>query len=457
MKANPLLIAVVLLALLGGAVYYTMENPPEGDDSKPQLVKAEEADITEVTVTKAGQEPITVVRGEDDKWTFGGALSSVPADDSAIGLMITNLASMDADRVVEEQVSDWTPYGLVGDGELSVEVKFKEGDPKKLVFGRQSPTGSNIFARIEGDPKLYTAYNYVKTSFDKTVFDWRDKNLLQVDSASVSRVKLDIAGRSLELDKTGENNWQILQPGPMRGDSFSVGDLARAIEGAQMTSVQAESGDSPDVSFARPYATAEVVDAKGAHTLTIAHVGDLYYAKSSDQPGVYEISSTTAESLNKNIDDLRNKKLFDFGFSAISKLQVRTGGQSAAITKKDDKWLLSSGGDRELDSEKVQTLIDSLRNLTAIAFPSESAGDHGRYGLTAPAIEAEVQESAEGKAPEKVVVSDPAKDRVYAARVGEGTVYELEKAPAEEIGRALDAVLAPAAAEEPAPTEEPAP
>ena len=450
MKANPLLVAILVLAVLGGAVYYTMENPPVDDEAKPALVDVEEDDIVEVTVIKPGQDPITVVRGDDDKWQFGGGLD-VPADDSAIGLMITNLASMDADRVVEEQIADWTPYGLVGDGELAVNVKFKEGEPKKLVFGRQSPTGSNVFARIEGDPRLYTAFNYVKSTFDKTVFDWRDKDLLQVDEGSVSRVKLDLAGRSLELGKGGDGDWQILEPGPMRGDNFSVGDLARAIQDAQMTSVVSDSDEAPEGAFDRPYATAEVVDQKGAHTLTIGKVGDLYYAKSSDQPGVYEISSTTAESLDKDIDDLRNKKLFDFGFAAISRIQVKAAGKAATIAKQDDKWVLASDGDRELDSEKVQTLIDSLRNLTAIAFPSESASDHGSYGLSSPAIEAEVQESEEGKQPEKVVVSDPAQTRVYAARVGEGTVYEVEKAPAEEIGRALEDVLTVEAEE----TEEP--
>ncbi len=446
MKANPLLVAILVLAVLGGAVYYTMENPPEDDEAKPALVDVEEEDVVEVTVRKAGADPITVVRGDDGKWRFGGGLS-IPADDSSIGLMITNLASMDADRVVQDQVDDWTPYGLVGDGELAVDVKFKEGEPKKLIFGGQSPTGSNVFARVEGDPKLYTAFNYVKSTFDKTVFDWRDKDLLLVDEGSVSRVKLNVGDSAFELGKGGDGDWQILEPGPMRADNFSVGDLARAIQGAEMTSVVSD-GDAPPGAFDTPYATAEVVDGKGAHSLTIGKLGESYYATSSDQPGVYEISSTTAESLDKKIEDLRDKKLFDFGFAAISRIQLETSGSSAAIAKQDDKWVLSSDGDRELDSEKVQTLIDSLRNLTAIAFPSESASEHGRYGLSAPSITAEVQEGEEGAAPERVVVSDPSQTRVYAARAGEGTVYEVEKAPAEEIGRALEDVLAVEPAEE---------
>ena len=72
MKANPLLVAVLVLAVLGGAVYYTMENPPADDEAKPALVDVEEDQIVEVTIRKAGEDPSPSVRGEDEKWEFGG-------------------------------------------------------------------------------------------------------------------------------------------------------------------------------------------------------------------------------------------------------------------------------------------------------------------------------------------------------------------------------------------------
>ena len=111
MKANPLVIAVPVLAVLGGLVYYTNENPPVEDDDTVSIIDVEEDDVRQAKVVKPDGETITVVRGEDDEWGFGPPLT-IPADDSAIGLMITNLASMDADRLVEEQITDWAPFGL---------------------------------------------------------------------------------------------------------------------------------------------------------------------------------------------------------------------------------------------------------------------------------------------------------------------------------------------------------
>ena len=88
-----------------------------------------------------------------------------------------------------------------------------------------------------------------------------------------------------------------------------------------------------------------------------------------------------AEGLDKPLDDFRNKKLFDFGFKEIAALDLRDGDTRLRVEKKDEKWVLSSDGDRELDSEKVQTVIDSLRSLAATGFPSDDAADQRQSGL----------------------------------------------------------------------------
>ena len=452
MKANPLVIAVPVLAALGGLVYYTNENPPVEEDEMIAIIDVEEEDVQQATVTKPSGEKISVVRGDNGEWGFGPPLT-IPADDSAIGLMITNLASMDADRLVEDEVPEWGPFGLDGDGSLSVEMTPTEGDPIKVVFGDDTPTGSGLFARIDGDPRLFTVFNYVKSSFEKEVFDWRRKKLVDVDGDKVSGLKVTVGNRTVEFGKSGDD-WRILSPGPLRADNFTVGDLARSAYDAEMTTVLAEGEENPQYSFARPYAKVEIVDDSGSHELTIAKSsGGTYYAGSSDlEGGVYELSSTTAEGFDKPVEDLRNKKLFDFGFSSVARLAVTAGATSLTVEKKDDGWVLTSEDDRVADSEKAQTLIDSLRNLTAIAFPSDAASAQGRYGLTSPAIEAEVTLDEEGAEPEKVVVSDLSKERVYAARAGEASTYEIEKAPAEEIRRAVEDILkveeAPTADEE---------
>ena len=433
MNPKSLLIAVGILAVLGGLVYYTKENPPATGEEKPKLVSVEKDQVQELTVTRPGEDPIVMQR-EGDKWKFGPPLT-IPADSASIGFMADSAAALEADRVVDENVTDWKPYGLDAPS-LTVDIKLKDGKSHKVMFGSATPTNTALYARLDNNPRLFTVYTYTKTSFDKKVFDLRDKKLLHANNDKVSHVVVNRDGRTLEFGKSGADSWQILKPSPMRADNFTVGDLVRSLQSAEMTTVVNESdAAAPKPDFGKPYASAEVVDEAGSHTLTFAKAGDKYYAKSSDIEGVYEVSAPTAEGLDKKLEDFRNKKLVDFGFNDPVKLQVRDGESRITVEKKEDKWLLSSDGGRTLDAPKVQTLLDSLRNLSATSFASDNAADQAKYGLGSPAIEVDV--TPDEKSPvEQILITSPSADTVYAARKGQPTTYVVEKNTVMEIQHA---------------------
>ncbi len=72
-------------------------------------------------------------------------------------------------------------------------------------------------------------------------------------------------------------------------------------------------------------ATATVTDSSGTQTLEVRKDKDKnYYAKSSAVEGIYKITSDVGDALDKGVDDFRNKKLFDFGFSDPTKIESRT-------------------------------------------------------------------------------------------------------------------------------------
>lgn len=456
MKQNPLLVAVLALVVLGGFVYYTQENPPEPESDTVPLVRVEEETIRQVTVEKPGGETVVVQRDADEPWTFGAGVS-VPANDSAIDLMVTNLASLDAARIVQEEATDWAAYGLDGTGQLTVTMEAGEAAPTSIIFGDATPTGSSVYVRLEDDSRLYTIFSYARDNFDKTVFDWRDKRLIRVDEDTIASLSVAVGPRSFEFAKD-VLDWRITDPADLRADRRAVGDLMRELTNAQMRSVLVE-GDasaSDEYSVVRPYAVAEIVDDSGSHVLTIAEGGPSgYYAKSSDLPGgVYEVPATFAESLDRELDDFRERSLFDFGYGDLNHIEIRDGDKRATIEKRESEWILTTDGDRQASSEKVQTLIDALRALSAVGFPANDAEAQDRYGLAPPVIEVETTIALGGLAPEKVLISDPTAEQVHASRMGEGPTYEVEKSAAEQIREAIDSVLSPDAEEEEIAEEE---
>ena len=68
---------------------------------------------------------------------------------------------------------------------------------------------------------LFPGY-FNKSSLEKTPWDLRDKRLLTFSSDTLSRIELTAKGATIEVGKNNNNEWQILQPRPLRADGGSV-------------------------------------------------------------------------------------------------------------------------------------------------------------------------------------------------------------------------------------------
>ena len=108
----------------------------------------------------------------------------------------------------------------------------------------------------------------------------------------------------------------------MRADGSQVEDLIRKLKDAKMdASVSAEDAKKAATAFASgtKVAIATVADSSGTQQLEVRKVqhdkDKDYYAKSSAVEGVYKVTAELGDGLDKKLDDFRNKKLFDFGFT----------------------------------------------------------------------------------------------------------------------------------------------
>ncbi len=170
-------------------------------------------------------------------------------------------------------------------------------------------------------------------------------------------------------------------------------------------------------------ATATVTDATGTHMLEVRKKGDDYFARSSGLVGVFKIAYDVGEGLNKSIDDFRNKKLFDFGFSEPSSVSVRDGDKQYAFQKSGEKW--TSG--KQTDGCDQRAVAD--RQAARLEHHQVC-----RRGFTTPMIELSVT-SDSGKRVEKVQIAKSG-NSYFAKREPEPAIYELDSKNVEEIQRA---------------------
>ena len=420
MKVRGLLIAAVVLAGLSGLLYWSnqrekaKENEPD-PNAPPKIIDVEEDQLARIEIRQEGEEPVVLEKGEDGEWKIT-APEELRADESTVDSLVSTLADLDSNRLVEENSADLAPFGL-DKPKLTVIAKLKDGKELKLLVGDETPTGGNYFVRLDGDPRVFTLASWNKTSLEKSAWDLRDKRLLTFDSDKLVRVELTAKGDSIEIGKNARNEWQIVKPKPMRADGGNVEQLISRLRDAKMDSSMSEEDlaeAKKKFAKAKRVALVRVTDAAGTQELEVRKTSDdEYYARSNVVEGVYKISSWVGEGLDKGLEDLRNKKLFDFGWNEPNRIEIRWEGETAVYEKQDEKWMRDG---KEMDSVTVRALIDELRDLSAESFPES--------GFTEPSIEITVV-SDNGSRTEKVLIAKNG-DRYIAKREGEPALYELK-------------------------------
>ena len=428
MKPTGLLIAVALLAIVGGGIWWS--NKKQGatpakspTDTSTKLLTIPADQFQEIRIKKLTEtQDLKLV---DGKWRIVEP-KPLAADQDSVTSMVTSLSALTADKAIDDNPSDLSAFGLTTPT-LDIAITKKDGKTVGVLVGDATPTNSGNYAKLSDSPKVYTIASYVKTGLDKSDNDLRDKRLMTFDSDKITRVVLAAKGTPVEFGKNAQNEWQILKPSPLRADATQVDSLVSKLKDAKMDAIVSdEDAKKAADGFASGtrVALATLSDSRGDQTLEVRKDKDKnYYAKGSAVDGIYKIGSDIGDALDKGIDDFRNKKLFDFGFSDPSKIELK----GATYTKSGDKWM---SGAKTMDNASVQSIIDKLRDLTAAKFADKSEGD--------AVFEATVT-SNEGKKVEKVAIRKQGTD-YFAQREGEPSIYQLDAKAVDDLQAAASGV-----------------
>jgi Domain of unknown function (DUF4340) len=432
MKLRGLMTATLLLTIIGGVLWWSNRKEARAsktiDETKStKLFTVPDDQIQEIKLQKQGADTIDLHRTAG-KWQIVSP-KSLPADQDSVSSMLSTLSSMNSDHVIEEHATNVDQYGL---SQPSMKVTIVETNSKshELLVGDSTPAGSAAYAELAGEPKVFTIASYMKTSLDKSPNDLRDKRFLTFETDKVTRLELTAKKQTLEFGRNKEQ-WQIVKPKPFRADQFPVEELLRNLHDAKMD--LGSSDDEKKVAAAfnagTPVATAKVTDASGTQELQVRKNKDDYYAKSSAVAGIYKVSASVGTGLDKSLDDFRNKKLFDFGYSDPEKVEIHDASKSYSLSKSpaDSKgssdWL-SNGA--KMEESGVRTLIDKIRDLSASKFVDS--------GFTSSALDIAVTSDG-GKRQEKLLISKNG-DRYIAQRENEPALYELDASAVTDLQKA---------------------
>jgi hypothetical protein len=139
-------------------------------------------------------------------------------------------------------------------------------------------------------------------------------------------------------------------------------------------------------------------------------VGDLlptedgYYVRTADAEPVHIISDLDKNKLDKDLNQLRRKRLFTISLDDATRFVVSQGAESLRLVAENDRWRLEDDPALPVNSQKVNSILLRFARAEAASFVDEPSSKVTSYGLTPPAVTVEL---SDGTITERLLLGKP--------------------------------------------------
>ena len=462
MKPRTTLILFAVFAVLLAVVLVFESRGKKQTEAKEKegyLVDYAAADLRKLELKK---EDADLVFEKDDEgaWRLTAPLEA-KADPTEVNGLADGFAKLRIDRVVEPEAKDLAAYEIP---KKEVRLWFKDRtDPVVVLIGMENPLDSALFAKREDDPRLVLISSSLKTTLDKGVFDFRQKDVFEFDTSEVKSIRLDSRDVSWSASRT-QDGWQLDSPVRARADKYKFDSLLSSLSSLRAKEFLSEDANPEDVrkfGLEKPgyQVTLSLPAANKDIVFDITKADDKSVAMTSQANKIVAFDGTLISDLDRKVDEYRDKKVADFYSWQAESVSVRNGSFSiAAVKEKDDKgtevWRLRTDAKPEADGAKIDALLRKVEGLEAASFV-DRPGSLDQYGLDSPAAEIKVGfKGSDGKAGEvDLLVGKEDKDgkQVFVKDAGLGYLFVVDSAFLRDLPKETrDWTPAPPAAEAPA-------
>ncbi|MGB8957518.1 MAG: DUF4340 domain-containing protein [Candidatus Aminicenantales bacterium] len=429
-----LVLLAVLVLVIAVVLYFDSrgEKKKAAEETSNTLISLASGDVRKVSLGREGR-TLTFERDEAGPWRLTSPIQAA-ADEYEVDGLVSALTSLRIERVVEKKAKDPAAYEIPKT-EVSIWVKGKDA-PVRLLVGMENPLDKSLFAKREDDPRIVLLPSTLKTTLDKPVFDFRQKDVFKFTAADVKGIRVKARNVAWQAAREG-SGWFLKAPLSSLAAKGLIDSLLDALSGLRAKAFVAEEKsaatlkefglDRPEyeVALSLPAANQEIV-------FSLHKEGENSYATTSQSSKIITFEGTVLADLDRKVDEMREKKVADFYAMDATRIALkRNGVEIAAVKEKSgetERWVLDDPAKKEADRLKVEDFIRKIEGLEAAAFVDDP-GPLAAYGLD-PGAEIRIRtKDAVGQEKETILLvgsEDAAKKLVVLKSPGLGYLFRVD-------------------------------
>jgi len=388
-----IILFIAFAALLAFVLLFEEFKGKGGENEEDKLVALSSDDVQKITL-KREDEIITFEKPQDEdteEWIITEPLEA-KADKSEVDRLAENFSDLRIERVVEEEPEDVEKYEIPKK-EISLWFKDRE-KPVKILIGAENSLDNTFFARREDEARVVLIPSHLKSTLEKSLFEFRQKEIFRFETDDVKSIALRAKEIRWEAEKK-EEEWFFNKPVQALAKENKISGMLNSLSGLKAKEFVAEEKRKEEFNkfgLERPdYEITLTLPLKNQEITFFLHKQeDKLFATSSLSSKIIEAEDVLLSDLEEEVGELREKEVANFYSWEVNRLRLKMGEIDWELSKdEEDNWHFETPVQEEADKSKVQTFIRKIESLEAEEFidPPLELKD---YGLDNPQAEVKI-------------------------------------------------------------------
>ena len=298
-------------------------------------------------------------------------------------LLLLQVVTFEADDADSIASSELTKYGLETP---RIQMKFTDTD-RTYAFdiGSSVPTESessrHVYVKDAYYKSVYTVSDDIYRLLNKSVFDLRDKRVIDFERTVTNRFVISINGQPDTVCTKGyENGWELqTATGKIKTDARAVDDLLFGVDSLEAVAfVESPNKNLEFYGLAAPEIKVAFTQ-RGEEEPAILCIGDsvedgTVYVKAEHSSQIVRVKRTLIDNMRLGAAWLRDKQVLDFHIDDAIRLTVRSEDAAPWTCQRlGTHWRLTTPVKEAANDTVVNAIIYELDNLMADAYVGSNA------------------------------------------------------------------------------------
>ena len=251
---------------------------------------------------------------------------------------------------------------------------------------------------------IYTVSSDIYTLLNKSVFELRDKRVLDFQRGDTIRFEIQRGTEKIVGIKTGtiagnDEIWELQTPIKIKADAQAVSDLLYGVDSLEAVAFVSNSTENLSQYGLKTPAMQVAFTLHGQKTPAVLHIGnyrqdDTVYVKAKGSERVVRVKRGLIDKIAMGVTWLRDRQILKFNIDDAIRLTLASPDDVPLTCKRlSTNWRLTAPVKEDANNAEVNAIIYELNDLKAEAYVSGETHDvsAATTGLDAPILQITVE------------------------------------------------------------------